>query len=394
MPRVLSVIHAPRWGGIHAIMERVAPLCADRGWPWTVVLPLTGEDSGRARLESAGVHAVEIPLRRIRKTLNPITQLVFLLTIPIDVWRLCKLIRDEDITVVQVCGLMHFHSALAGRLMGRTVIWQLHSDQPPRFLKKFFTPWVKALADGIMTAGRKVISKHPGLSDAEDRISVFFAPINTTRFHPNAEKRAEMRAKMGVSDDDILVATVGGRGPNKNHSMVVEIAEQLKDVEPRLKYAICGHWLSQHREYYEREVVGRADRAGLLSSGVVQFVEPENEVDLYMTAFDIFVLPSHGEGISVVTAEAMATALPVVVNEVGSMSDFVTDGEVGYMNVSRTSEEMAGHVLRLAQDAKLRRQLGDNARDYAVRHLDENICADIHIGAYEAAMRRRAARVR
>ncbi len=386
---VLSVIHAPEWGGIHTIMERVAPLCEARGWRWTVVLPKTGRDNGRERLERSGVRVAEIPLRRIRKTLNPIVQLQFLLTIPLDIFRLCRLIRTENIEIVQVCGLMHFHSAFAGRLMGKTVVWQLHSDQPPLALKKVFTPLVRLMAHSVMTAGHTVIEKHPGLNRIRERIFVFFAPINTTRYAPNDEVRAEVRQELGWTGDELVVATVGGRGPNKNHQAVVEVAERLKGRDARLRYAICGGWLPHHRDYYQSEVVDRADGYGLVEADIVKFVEPGSKVDRYMTAFDIFVLPSHGEGISVVTAEAMSTGMPVVVNEVGSMADFVEDGEVGYLNRSRTVDEMAEHVLDLAQNEAARTRMGRSARTYALQHLDENVCADVHVAAYEAGLARR-----
>lgn len=389
MKRVLSVIHAPRWGGIHTIMERVGPLCGEAGWEWIVLLPRTRGENGRARLEKAGLKVVDIPLRRIRKTLNPLVQLGFVLSIPLDIWRLTRVIRDEKIDVVQVCGLMHFHSAVAGRLMGKPVVWQMHSDQPPGFLKRFFTPWVVRIADVAMTAGRKIIPKHPGLSAMGDRLFVFFAPVNMQRYRPDAERRIASRKAMGVGPGDIVVGTAGGRGPNKNHAMLVEVADQLRASHPNLKYAILGQWLPQHRAYYEAEVIKPAEDRGLVAEGVVQFVDPGSDVDFYLTGFDIFALPSHGEGISVVTGEAMATRLPVVVNDVGSMSDFVTDGEVGRLNRSRTAEEMAGHIAELADDPALRDQFGEAALAYARLHLDERVCADIHIQAYAAAERRR-----
>ncbi len=390
MKRVLSVIHAPRWGGIHTIMERVGPICGQSGWEWIVLLPTTKGENGRARLEKAGLKVVDIPLRRIRKTLNPLVQLGFFLSIPLDIWRLTQVIRDQKIDVVQVCGLMHFHSAIAGRLMGKPVVWQMHSDQPPAFLKRFFSPWVVRIADVAMTAGRKIIPRHPGLSAMGERLFVFFAPVDMERYRPDPEVRQKARQAMGAGLGDIIVGTAGGRGPNKNHALLVEVADQLRTSHPALKYAILGQWLPQHRAYYENEVIGPAEAKGLVADGVVQFIDPGSDVDFYLNGFDIFALPSHGEGISVVTGEAMATRLPVVVNDVGSMSDFVTDGEVGFLNRSRTSEEMAGHIATLADDPALREQQGEAALTYARAHLDQIVCAGTHIAAYEAAERRRA----
>ncbi|WGF90238.1 glycosyltransferase [Marinivivus vitaminiproducens] len=390
----MSIIHAPRWGGIHTIMERAGPLCGQSGWPWTVVLPAADDgDNGRKRLEAAGLNVVEIPLRRLRKTLNPLTHLKFLATIPIDVIRLMRIIKDYDIDVVQVCGLIHFHGALAARLANKPLVWQLHSDQPPAFLKRIFSPWVRSLSHVSMTAGQKIIGKHSGLSRMEPPPYVFFAPVDLNRFRPDALMRSQARHRMGVGDGagEIVVGTVGGRGPNKNHAMIVRVAAALRDHEPRLRYALCGHWLPQHRAYYQREVIDLAEREGLLESGIVRFVEPGSEVSLYMNGFDLFALSSHGEGISVVTAEAMATGLPVVVNDVGSMSDFVQDGDVGYLNRSLTVDEMARHILALARDDATRHKMGQHALAYARSHLDARVCANVHIEAYQCAIERQRA---
>ena len=383
--RVLAVIHAPRWGGIHTIMERVGPVCGELGYPWTVVLPETDGDNGAERLRAAGLDVKTIPLRRIRKTANPLTQLEFFATIPLDIWRLKRLIEEGGYDIVQPCGLMHFHSAVAGRLAGAPVVWQIHSDQPPALLKRVFTPMVVSMSSAVMTSGTRLVDSHPGLSRAASKLVTFLAPVNLDRFRPDPVQREEVRREFGVSPDDIVVGTVGGRGPNKNHGLLIKALRIARETDPRLKARICGGTVEHHAAWYQKNVIDLAKSMDF-DEDTVAFVDPGREVARYMNGFDVFCLPSKGEGASIVVGEAMATGLPVIANDVGSLSDTVIDGETGFLNKTTSAEELASLMLKLAGDATLRKAMGVRNQDFAKNVLSVEACAERHVLAYELAL--------
>ncbi len=384
--KVLSVIHGPRWGGIHTLAERVGPECALRGYPWVMVLPRVAGDNGAERLRQAGLEVETISLRRIRKSANLLTQLAFLASIPIDVYRLHRLIRRHRISLVQANGLLHFHSVLAGRLAGVPVVWVLHSDQPPRLLKRIFTPWVRRMASAVLTSGRSLVETHPGLERIEDRVFAFAAPVDTDRFRPDPDLRASARDAFGAAQDDLVIGTVGGRGPNKNHGMLIEMMKIVREAEPRIKLRICGAPQPDHAEWYESHVVAPARRGGMVDDGTVAFTDPGREIPRCMNGFDVFCLSSRGEGASIVVSEAMACGIPVVANAVGGVPESVLDGETGFLNRSLTAEEMARHVLRLVAEPELRMRMGTAARGFALQNRSIAACADAHVDAFRHAL--------
>lgn len=384
--RVLAVIHAPRWGGIHTIMERVGPVCGEMGYPWTVVLPQTDGDNGADRLRAAGLDVKVIPLRRIRKSANPLTQLEFFSTIGLDFWRLRQLIKEGGYDIVQPCGLIHFHSAIAAKLAGANLVWQIHSDQPPRLLKRVFTPMVTALSDAVMTSGTGLVASHPGLSKAGDKLAPFYAPVDVSVFHPDAARRQQVRTEMQAAEGDIIVGTVGGRGPNKNHGLLIEALHLARKTDPRLKAWICGGVVEHHADWYEANVVTRPAALGM-EPDAVRFVQPGREVARYMNGLDIFCLPSKGEGASIVVGEALASGVPAIANDVGSLRDTVIDDQTGFLNKSSSAEELAALMLKLAADPALRARLGEKGRTFAAERLSVEACAKAHIQAYEIAKR-------
>lgn len=73
---------------------------------------------------------------------------------------------------------------------------------------------------------------------------------------------------------------------------------------------------------------------------------------------DALVLPSYIEGLPVAMLEAMSCGMPVVVSDVGSIPEVVTDGVNGLMVPPRQVPPLTGAMLKLALQPDLARRLG------------------------------------
>jgi glycosyltransferase involved in cell wall biosynthesis len=82
--------------------------------------------------------------------------------------------------------------------------------------------------------------------------------------------------------------------------------------------------------------------------------------DLLQT-LDVFVLPSHQEGLCIAALEAMACGLPVVSTRCGGPEEFVIPGVSGELVESRP-ESVAAAVKRLIKDESERAALSSSAR--------------------------------
>ena len=89
----------------------------------------------------------------------------------------------------------------------------------------------------------------------------------------------------------------------------------------------------------------------------------QEDVREILSQSDIFFLPSVHEGISNAALEAMAWGLPVVVGDVGGMSEAISNEETGILVPPRDWKGMADALERLAKDENLRRQMGARARE-------------------------------
>jgi glycosyltransferase involved in cell wall biosynthesis len=117
-------------------------------------------------------------------------------------------------------------------------------------------------------------------------------------------------------------------------------------------------------------VVGEGPEAARLQAlsselGVAGDVEftgylPESELSHVYQEADIFVLPSHSEGLPTVLLEAMSFGLAVVTTDIRGATDYLIEGENVLFVPPRRPDALAEALLRLLGDEGLRRAQGEN----------------------------------
>ena len=80
---------------------------------------------------------------------------------------------------------------------------------------------------------------------------------------------------------------------------------------------------------------------------------------------DIFVLPSHTEGLPNAMIEAMGAGKPVIVTPVGSIPDVIEDGKNGLIISVGDIEGLSKSLARLLREPRLRYRIGVQARKTA-----------------------------
>lgn len=94
------------------------------------------------------------------------------------------------------------------------------------------------------------------------------------------------------------------------------------------------------------------------------------EVPSVLAELDIFAIPSLAEGFGVAALEAAAMKLPVVGSNVHGIPDVVDDGRTGLLVPPGDEKTLAEAISRLADDAELRREMGESARAFVEERYD------------------------
>ncbi|HIK03583.1 MAG TPA: glycosyltransferase family 1 protein [Trichormus sp. M33_DOE_039] len=145
----------------------------------------------------------------------------------------------------------------------------------------------------------------------DSRWQVFYFGIDLKPFE-NTVDRVAIRAEFGIPADAFVIGHVGRFHPQKNHRFLIEIAAEIAKREPQMRLLLLGEGYLQLEIYQKVVQMGLGDR--------VIFAGTRSDIPrLMMGAMDVFLLPSLHEGLPIVSIEAQAAGLPLI------LSDVITD---------------------------------------------------------------------
>ena len=175
--------------------------------------------------------------------------------------------------------------------------------------------------------------------------------VDMSVFSPDRDARRAVRAELAIGDDVPLALFVGGDWQRKGVSHAVDALEHA----PGWHLAVAGPGDPE-------PLLVRARAAGTTER--LRFLGPVREMPRLYAAADAFVLPTSYETFSLVTFEAAATALPLLVARVNGVEDVLVDGGNGWF-IEPDGMDIARRLNELRADPELARALGAAAREAA-----------------------------
>ena len=160
-----------------------------------------------------------------------------------------------------------------------------------------------------------------------------------------------------------LIGTVGRLVPIKNHRLLIDAFLNVKKAYPNAHLAILG------QGPLEPSLRSYAASRGIAES--LSILPATLDVYKFLSALDIFVLPSKSEGLPLTLLEAMASALPVVASSVGGIPEVIEDGEDGYLFASGSSSEITEKIVRIIEDPESAASMGIRGREKIFRNFGE-----------------------
>ncbi|MDM8548996.1 glycosyltransferase [Desulfobacterales bacterium HSG2] len=388
MIRVLSIIHYPVFGGPHNRNMQLIPALKKLGVETIVLIP---EQKGNAfeRLRKNNIDVMAIPLHRMRRTTKMSEHFNFFSGFIPEVLHIQRIIHEKKTDIVQLNGLINPHGALAAKLEGVKVIWQIVDTGTPRLLQYFLLPFVHSMANKVMCNGYAVAKDHLLTQKTRNNIINYYPPVDTNIFVPDPELRLKARSELGLNSKDMIIGNIQNLNPAKGHIYFVESAAKLKQKFPEIKFVILGTKPETHKKYIEN-LYKRIDFLKLRIGEDVIIKDPKDRVPFLAQAFDIFWMTSvpRTEGSGTVQSEAMALKIPVVATDVGSVSEIVIDGKTGYLVPPLDPDAMVQATLPLLKSACLRQKMGERGRQFVETNLSVEKCAAIYKRTYEETLNR------
>jgi UDP-glucose:(heptosyl)LPS alpha-1,3-glucosyltransferase len=175
--------------------------------------------------------------------------------------------------------------------------------------------------------------------------------VSLARFHPDERDRAEIRRRHRLAARELVALFVGSEWERKGLQAAIEALAHA----PEWKLLVVGDGnVATYRAHA---------RASGVQSRVV-FVGTVSDPAPYYCASDAFVLPTSYETFSLVTYEAAATGVPLLVTPVNGVTDLLVDGSNGWF-IDRDPKQIAARLQSLGGDPRRRAEMGSAGRSAA-----------------------------
>ena len=176
------------------------------------------------------------------------------------------------------------------------------------------------------------------------------------RFDAPGFDRSEFRFQLGLNDTQFVATMVARFTPQKDFSMLVDVAEKVKDLKDIV-------FLTVGKGELLEQIQAICAEKGL---DCVKFLGFRSDVEKILMCSDIGLLFTnskvHAEGISNSIMESMAAGLPVIATDGGGTPEIIEDKKSGFIVAPGDSEAAATMVRRLYSDEGLRKEIGNNAK--------------------------------
>ncbi len=208
--------------------------------------------------------------------------------------------------------------------------------------------------------------------------SVLTNGIDTAEFAPDAERRARLRAEMGVQDEFVWL-TAGRIVPAKDYPNLLRAFSSVRRALPAARLLVAGE--ASQAGFAAIQV--QAAELGLGDS--VRWLGLRRDMPALLDAADGFVLASAWEGMPLVVGEAMAMEKPVVATDVGGVRELV--GEAGVLIPAKNPEALAQAMLeQMRATPEARNSLGRSARERIQSRFSLDAKADEWEALYRALL--------
>lgn len=196
-----------------------------------------------------------------------------------------------------------------------------------------------------------------------EKFHVIYNAVDREKFTYRPEMREKVREEMGL-EGKFVVGHVGNFCYQKNHEFLIRIFQKLHQMEPESVLLLVGRGIR-----YE-QVQKQAQDAGL--TDCVRFLGWRTDVDCLFQAMDVFLLPSHFEGLPTVGIEAQCTALPCVISDTVTEETRITD-RCSFVKATETPEQWAAEVLRWKDSDRLTARYLDEVRNYDLKEQKKQL---------------------
>jgi len=221
--------------------------------------------------------------------------------------------------------LYHGNAFAAGAAgLGIPILWSIHnttlsatdSKRSTRLLDRACAGLSRYVPTRILYCSEAARLVHECNGYTPRRSVVVHNGVDLAAFRFDVLQRTELRAQLGLMEDQFAIAAVGRFDKQKNHALIAEaFASVARRANAKLLLVGAGCTADNQELSAMLAAAGIKDRCILLG--------PRHDMGVVLSACDVVVIGSaYGEALPMIAIEAAAAGLPIVATDVGDVAQF------------------------------------------------------------------------
>ncbi len=293
----------------------------------------------------------------------------------IDIWFVFKLIRfikQNRINLIHAHEFtMSFYASIISLITGIGAICTFHGKNyhSDKFRRRLIMTFI-ANASKIVAVSQDVKSLICNKAYVDDKKIVV---IENGIIIPEESNEGSLKKELNLSDDCILIGSIGRLHKVKGHSYLVKAAVELVKKFNNIYFIIAGD--GPEKESLKNEITESGLDKKFLLLGT------RNDINNILSSIDIFVLPSLSEGTSLALLEAMSHGLPIIATKVGNNANLLRNKNSGILIKPQSSVEIADN-LSFIINTKAYKNIFNNNIQFVRNYYSFDIMIEKYISLY------------
>ena len=285
-------------------------------------------------------------------------------------------LKKFDAQVLHVHTLDHLMGAIVHvrKSYKGVTVWTNHTS---RFLRKVGSFWWRLKLkgnsrgfDGLLAPSEELLEKSRFLGIKKDHCQYIANGVDIHKF--TVIDRSEARKKLNIAENKFVLLSTRRFSPKNGIRILAEAMGEVNKIVVDVLCVFCGNTPDSKDWPIVKQIV----KENQLESFVMfEGAVPNSEINTYISAADVVVLPSLMEATSISGLEAMSASRPLVGTRVGGIPELIDEGKNGFLVNPSDSHALAEGILKMYQSPN-REQMGQYARDKVIRKYSWKMVAD------------------
>lgn len=321
------------------------------------------------KLRTENLTMVQVPIER---KISPVSNFK-------TIKSLMKLMKKEKYDIVHVhTPVAALLARVASKLVGQKNIvytahgFYFHDEMKPTVYKLFYliekyaarwmTDWllVQSIEDYQLAIDNNFSSKEKTIH-LSNGVDIWNRFNNKKSFEVSGTRKS-----LDIEEKDVVFTFIGRLVQEKGIFELIRAFNDLYKENQKVKLVLIGGLLDSERDQDSFNKLTE-----LLESPGVRHLGFRDDTPELLAASDVFVLPSHREGLPRSIIEAMGMGLPIIASNIRGCREEVFPEKNGFLFEKENVNELYNAMKQLASDEEMRKSYSINSRQLAEEFFDE-----------------------